>query len=385
MKHVFVVASVVVALAASATAQAPVQGAAPPRPGQLPPLPLTQLENRALAPDFDNRAFTLTFAQAVPIKDLLLLLVRGTALSIVPDPAISGSFIGELKDVTVRQALDLILPPLGLDFAVDGSVVRVFKRQPETRLFDVNYIATQRTGESIIGSPGGARDAPFARVSSTTSTDVFADLSKGVQALLTDQAAFNVDRQAGLLQVTDFPERLDRVAVYLESVHDRVTRQVRIDARVLEVELNDADAAGLDWSALGQTRDLAKVMAALGAQGKVSTVATPRLIALNNEPAIVQTDGVTLSVTPQIAPDAVVMLHMTPITSTPTASQADMLARLADGETIAISGASREREIRERKNVGLSGGWFGRATVVTRKRIELVILLTPTILASGLY
>ena len=54
--------------------------------GQLPTLPLTQLDERALAADLDNRTFTLTFAQPVPVRDLLLLLVRGTSLSIVPDP-----------------------------------------------------------------------------------------------------------------------------------------------------------------------------------------------------------------------------------------------------------------------------------------------------------
>src|SRR5205823_763025 len=114
-----------------------------------------------------------------------------TSLSIVPDPGIDGSFIGELKGVTVRQALNLILPPLGLDFAIDGGVVRVFKRQPETRLFDINYIATQRTGETAIGTAGAAR------VSSTTSIDIFADLARGVQTLLSEHATFNIDRQAG--------------------------------------------------------------------------------------------------------------------------------------------------------------------------------------------
>src|SRR5438132_1876278 len=111
----------------------------------MPTLPLTQLDDRTLAADLDNRIFTLTFSQPVPVKDLLLLIVRGTSLSIVPDPAIAGSFIGELKNVTVRQALNLVLPPFGLDYTVEGSFIRVFRRQPDTRLFDVNYIATERT------------------------------------------------------------------------------------------------------------------------------------------------------------------------------------------------------------------------------------------------
>src|SRR5258708_14792368 len=113
----------------------------------MPALPLTQLDERALAVDLD-RTFTLTFAQPVPVRDLLLLIVRGTNLSIVPDPAIGGTFIGELKNITVRQALGLILRPLGLDYTLDGTVIRVSRREAETRIFDLNYIATEPAGQS---------------------------------------------------------------------------------------------------------------------------------------------------------------------------------------------------------------------------------------------
>ena len=47
-----------------------------------------------------------------------------------------------------------------------------------------------------------------------------------------------------------------------------------------------------------------------------------------------------------------------------------------------LSGFTRDREIKERKAVGVSGGWFGRGTVVTHKRVELVILLTAKIVAG---
>jgi type II secretory pathway component GspD/PulD (secretin) len=395
-----------------------------PRAGQLPPLPLTQLDDRAFSADPDNRSFTVTFAQPVPIRDLLLLFVRGTSLSMVPDPDIPGSFIGELKNVTVRQALDLILPQLGLDYAVNGSFVRVFRRAPETRLFDINYIATKRAGGSSIGAESEA--GSFARVTSATSTDLFGDILKGVQTLLSERATFNVDRKAGLLQVTDFPERLERVAFYLDAVHDRAHRQVQIDVRILEVELNDPTASTLDWNALAQeagassgaTRgmlparlrvaDVTRFLTALAAQGKVSTLATPRVLALNNEPAVVravssvqaggqgqQEHAVTLGVTPQISSDGVVMLSLSPIVrmqvpgadsrsgSSGSVRETDMLARVNDGETIVVAGLTREQETRERRNTGVTGGWFGRSTVVTLKRFELVILLTSTILAPA--
>ena len=378
--------------------------APPQRPAPMPALPLTQLDERVLAGDLDNRAFTLTFAQPVPVRDLLLLLVRGTSLSIVPDPSISGSFIGELKNVTVRQALGLILRPLGLDFALDGAVIRVFRREAETRLFDLNYIATERAGQTMVTGEGGARTS--ASVTGSTRADVFEELATGVRTLLTERASFSVDRKAGLLQVTDFPERLDRVAIYLDAVQERVHRQVQIDARVIEVEPTDAKANGVDWPAVAakmsgaptadvptatrqtmnglRVNDVARLLTVLGEQGTVTVVAHPRLLSMNNEPSIVRTETMSFSVTPQISGDSVLTLSLTPIVKAPAVIESDMLARVIDGETLVISGFTRDREVKEqKKSTGLVGGtWFSRGSVVTHKRVELVILLTAKIIAG---
>jgi type II secretory pathway component GspD/PulD (secretin) len=368
----------------------------------MPTLPLTQLDERGPAADLDNRTFTLTFAQPVPIRDLLLLLVRGTNLSLVPDPALMGSFIGELKNVTVRQALEAILPAVGLDYRVEDGFIYVFARERDTRFYDINYIAAQRTASSTLGGRAVDPEAlSSASVSTSTTTDLFADLTKGVQTLVSDRGAFNLDRKAGLLQVTDFPDRLDRIGDYLDAVEGRVQRQVELDARIVEVELKDAAASGVDWSlvAVGmgggstpaqaaprrfltrlKVADLSRLMTVLGEQGTVATLQTNRMASLNNEPAIVRSETLTLSVTPQIAPDGVVMLSLSPMVQTPTIAEADTLARVADGETLVVSGFTRTREVRESTNAGIRGGWFGRRTVVTQKRVELLILLTPRVL-----
>ena len=368
----------------------------------MPTLPLTQLDERGPSADLDNRTFSLTFAQPVPVRDLLLLLVRGTNLSLIPDPAITGAFIGELKNVTVRRALDSILPPFGLDYRVDGGFIRVFARERDTRIFDINYIAAERSATSTLGRAPGPGGVSSASVSTVTTADLFADLTKGVQTLLSAQAAFNLDRKAGLLQVTDFPERLDRIADYLDAVEGRVQRQVELDARIVEIELKDAASTGVDWRVIAdgmtaglstparsparrsltglRVTDLPRFMSLLAEQGTVNAIQNNRLVALNNEPAIVRSETLTLSVTPQIASDGVVMLSLTPMLTTPAIAESDTLARVSDGETLIISGFTRNREVRERVNGGLGGGWFGRRTVVTQKRVEILILLTPKVL-----
>jgi type II secretory pathway component GspD/PulD (secretin) len=367
----------------------------------LPALPLTQLDDRAMAADLDNRTFTLTFAQPVPVRDLLLLLVRGTSLSIVPDPAIEGTFIGELKNVTVRQALNLILPPLGLASDLDGAFIRVFKREPETRLYDLAYAAAERAGTSSVATSAGGSSAS---VATSTTTHVFDDITAGVRSLLSARATFNVDRKAGLLQVTDFPERLDRVAIYLDAVSDRVHRQVQIDARLIEVEPNEANASGIDWAVVAaqlagasspgapprpsltglRVTDVPRLLTLLGAQGKVTSTDVPRLLTMNNEPVLVSTDAIALSITPQISPDGVITMAVSPIVKAPATGQADLIARVADGETLVLPGFTRTREVKEKKVIGsnTAGGWFGRGTVVTQKKMEMMILLTPRIVSG---
>jgi type II secretory pathway component HofQ len=383
-----------VLLAVALAMQVPFQ-----RPAPMPILPLTQLDEGSTSSDLDARAFSLTIAQPRPVQDLLLMLVRGTSLSLVPDPAISGTFVGELKNVTVRQALGLILRPLGLDYSVEGTVIRVFRREPETRLYDLNYLATRRGTQTRIGADvGPLQDTASAKA------DVFEDLANGVRTLLTERATFNIDRKAGLLQVSDFPERLDRVAIYLDTVKERMHRQVQIDVRVIEVEPTDAKAPGIDWQSLSskmngaaaagtplsthstmnglRVNDVGKLLALLAQQGTVTQLANPRLLTLNNEPSIVRSATMSFSVTPQIAGDSVVTLSLTPVVSSPVVFESDMLARLADGETLVVSGFTRDREVKEKQAASLNGGWFGRKTVITQKHVELVILLTAKIVAG---
>jgi type II secretory pathway component HofQ len=261
--------------------------------------------------------------------------------------------MGDLKSVTVRQALGLILRPLGLDFTADGGVIRVFRREPETRLFAVDYLAADRTGEASVGIDPAARvNGSYARVNTSVKTDVFGGHREGHSGPALDPRHVQRGRRAGLVQVTDFPERLDRIGNYLEAVSDRVQRQVQIEARVVEVEMTGDKPAMLDWTGLRQTRDSEKVMAALAAQGKVTVVASPRLVVLNNEPAIVRAEGITIAVTPQVARRRRDHAEPEPDRRRAAGRAVGHGCRVLDGETIVIAGTGLERETRERKNAG---------------------------------
>jgi type II secretory pathway component GspD/PulD (secretin) len=245
-------------------------------------------------------------------------------------------------------------------------------------------------------------------VTGTDSADVYAELAEGVKSLLSAEGRMNVDRMAALLRVTDRPSRLARVEQYLEAVMLRVTRQVQIEAKVVEVELRDEFSAGIDWrSVLGgltpnptsspttaqvssggmtltlNVTDFSALLKALAAQGTVNVLSSPRIIAMNNEPTIMRaatqdahslTESIVLSLTAQISADGIIHMNVNPSVTertglatsqlgdqTPliTVREADTLVRVRQGETIVIAGLMHER--------------------TDRRKTDLVILLTPTL------
>jgi MSHA biogenesis protein MshL len=475
---------------AAVTPQAP----SPQNPG-LPPLAVSQIDECRRS-DAMNQTISLSFAEPIAIRDLLVLLVRDTNLSVVPDPDIQGTFAGELKNVTLRRAFDLILEPHGLSASFHDNIVRVRREQPETRLFNINYVATRRSGTRGTGLVGGMAGTAGqglygagatgayaagiagtsvgsgyyagaggiggsqASVSGTDSGDVFEELQAGVQTLLSDSGKMNMDRKAGLLQVTDFPGRLDKIAVYVEAYENRAVRQVRIVAKILEIELSEGHSTGIDWSLVlsraGKSVDLTQNLAptsgssaftlgldikdfkglldAFATQGRVNVMASPWVMAMNNEPAVMRvgtqdvffvttsqvdattgqvlqtvvtpqtiTEGVVLSVTPQIAADGIINMSILPSiterTGTATSRlgdqvpivsvrETDTLVRVHQGETIVIAGLMQDRTTVEKSKVPVLGdvpvvGGLFRRDERAKRKTDLVILLTPTVMTPG--
>jgi MSHA type pilus biogenesis protein MshL len=450
-------------------------------------VPVIQLDVRQPHPELDGQRISLAFSEPTPIRQILMLLVSDTQLSLIPSPSLDQTFVGDLKNVSIREALDLILESLGLDYAVQGNVVRVFPRELDTRLFAVDHVITQRTGTrgtsttgsagslgpgttagagagigvagaSGAGRSGGSIGGSTSQLSGTDEPDFYGSLEEGVRALLSAEGRMNLDRNAGMLQVTDVTSRLDRVDQYLEAVMLRVQRQVQIEAKVIEVELRDEFSAGINWRAVlsGLTSsttieqalapaatggftlafnsgDFSALLDAFAKQGKVNVLQSPRVTAMNNQPAVIRigtqdvffttttqtgeqgqilqttvtpqsiTEGVVLSVTPQISADGVIHMSINP-TITERAGVAtsrlgdtvpivnvretDSLVRVRQGETIVIAGMMQDSTSEDTVKVPLLGdvpvlGHLFKRTEKTRRKTDLVILLTPTIMGPG--
>jgi type II secretory pathway component GspD/PulD (secretin) len=388
--------------AQSVPADLPVTRLAVPADAQLPPLPVTGVDPRSLAQLDATQIATVSFAEPAPLHDVFALLLRGTPFGLALDPGVEGTFYGELKDVSLRQAIEIVAQPRGLGFALDGRTIRIFPVRPGTRYFDLNVLADPAAPQ--VGDP-------------------FADVEAGISTLLSPQGAVHVDRVAGLVQVTDAPERLDRVAAYLDAVHAHRARQVRVQARVLTVALRDGRE--IDWRAVRASLGLAAqppaaafavadfdvLQSALGALGRVRVEAAPEVVVLNNATATLRlglrdasadarradsaalTEGLTLRVVPQIGADGIVQLSIAPswtarpegrtradMAASLSVSEAETQVRVYDGDTIVLPGLLRSHDTSEPG--GGVAGFFGAERTRTIREAT-VVLLRPTVVTAG--
>jgi hypothetical protein len=63
----------------------------------LPPLSVLQLDVRQAHPELDGPRVSVGFSEPTPINDILLMLVRNTRLSVIPDPSLEQTFLGDVK------------------------------------------------------------------------------------------------------------------------------------------------------------------------------------------------------------------------------------------------------------------------------------------------
>src|SRR5258708_34050902 len=176
------------------TASSPAPAAPPRQAGsQMPPLPVTQIDQRDSAASLDaQRGLSLSFADPMPIGDVLRLLVEGTSFSLAVDPDATGTFRGELKRLTLRQALTTLLTPLGLDFDVQGTIIRVMRHRTESRQYDLDVLNVQRGMQRSAVSADGT-----SAISTTvTADDVYAAILEGVKSRLSETGQVHIDRRS---------------------------------------------------------------------------------------------------------------------------------------------------------------------------------------------
>ena len=233
-------------------------------------------------------------------------IVGGTRYSMLVHPDINNNISVNLKDVTVFEALDALRELYGYEYKVDGSRIFIEQQSMQTRVFQVNYIVGKRRGSSNVrvtsgsisgsqnnnqqGNSGsgnttqqlsnnignaGNNNIPLTSTSITTDSDndFWHDLTESLNGIVgTDNGRRIITNlQSGVIVVRAMPSEIRNVESFLKLMQVSIERQVILEAKILNVQLNDQSQSGVNWSVFGRSGTNTGVVGNVNANTQLSS------------------------------------------------------------------------------------------------------------------
>ncbi|MPQ57503.1 pilus (MSHA type) biogenesis protein MshL [Duganella sp. FT27W] len=237
----------------------------------------------------------------VPVQQFYNSIVAGTRYNMLINPEVTGNITANLKDVTLFEALEAIRELYGYDYKIDGTRIYIRPLTMQTKMFKVNYLTATRKGVSSLrvsstsvanagtsssgnnnsgngnnsndnsgnngnnngnngDNSGGSRSQSqrdAASVQTTSASDFWVELKTALDAIVdsgTDGRSVTISPQSGVIVIRAMPDALRNVDEYLRATQISVDRQVILEAKILEVELNSNFQSGINWSAFGRLK-----------------------------------------------------------------------------------------------------------------------------------
>ncbi|MBZ0105774.1 MAG: pilus (MSHA type) biogenesis protein MshL [Sulfuricella denitrificans] len=275
-------------------------------------------------------------------------IVNGTRYSMLVHPEVSGTVSVNLKDVTVFEALDAIREIYGYEYKVDGSRIYIQPLAMQNRIYKVNYLVGRRVGGSdtrvhsgsISSTPptsgtssagttssssgGVSTSQDSSTIYTSTRNDFWGDLEDSVRTVIgckmpsrTGSASSAVggaqrsvetvsgrgvegcdggrsvvvNPQSGVVLVRAMPSELRDVSTFLNASQLSVERQVILEAKILEVELNDGYQAGVNWAGIA---NLGRTSVALGRSSNTFVVNSGNNTGVQLTTSITDSNGIPI-------------------------------------------------------------------------------------------
>ncbi len=277
----------------------------------LPPLssPATKADGMPVEAKFD------LVVNNTPAQQVFMAIVSGTRYSMLLNPEVSGNISLNLKDVTVFDALESIREMYGYEYKMDGARIYIQSISMQTRIFQVNYLTGQRDGRSNLrvssgsvsdvasttpGAPATAATASSnnrdsSKVSMTSKADFWEELSAALIAIVGKEKGRSVviSPMSGVIVVRAMPDELKNIAAYLKASQISIERQVILEAKIVEVQLNESFQSGVNW-AVFQNKPNSMLSMGLSSTGSALSPAAGGAASLLTNTALSATPGSSL-------------------------------------------------------------------------------------------
>lgn len=155
--------------------------------------------------------------------------------------------------VSYQGSLSGLLNEIGSRFGIWWKYDRkeIYFYKYVTRTFVLYTLPTSpQVSVNVGGSASGSGGSSSISLQSSTKMDFWKNIEDSIKNMLDKDAKYTMDPSSGTISVTATPHDIQKVAKYINEQNTRLSRQVAISVKVLQVSIEDSDQYGLDLSAL---------------------------------------------------------------------------------------------------------------------------------------
>ncbi len=211
-------------------------------------------------------------------REFLLSLVSDSSQNLTMDANLTGAVTLSLKNVTIEDVLSALSDVYGYSWERRPYGYHIGAAGMQTRIFQVDYLDLKRVGQSETRVSSGEVSSPAPSGNNNTSngnqvlssqnqqslagsvvrTDSNANFWAGLQASLSaiigpgEGRSVVISPTAGVVVVRAFPGELNEVGDFLRQAQGSLARQVILEAKIIEVTLDDGFQAGINWALITQ-------------------------------------------------------------------------------------------------------------------------------------
>lgn len=148
----------------------------------------------------------------------------------------------------ISGLLDEISSRFGIWWKYEKNEIFFYKY--ETRTFVLYSLPTKPTmSVNMGGSASGGNGTSSLSLTSTAELALWENIQKALEAMIGADSKLTTDPTNGTISVTATPIEIQRIAKYINEQNIRMSRQVAISVKVLQVTISDKDQYGLNITA----------------------------------------------------------------------------------------------------------------------------------------
>lgn len=270
----------------------------------------------------------------ISVKEALISICEQLDVDLQLSTNIKGSFLFQATKRPMIEIIEDLCEIASIQYRIRGKSLFIDADNPYMRNYHLQFLNLSRTSQNRISvatdvfsnaenqTPTNGDNGSNSEVKHESKNDFWKEIEENLKSILFNRGTFTLHRQGGIVSINAKQKVHKEVKSYINQLRKVSASQVLIEAKIVEVTLNEQYRSGINWQKLtggdltfdanfgalsrsqaslnlaqsatdfvsfgmkGRTFD--GILQALKSFGSSRTISSPRLTVMNNQSALLK-------------------------------------------------------------------------------------------------